>query len=251
MSNPTIQRAAELLLSARENARPLEALPSDALPADARESYLIQDLTTARLGPIGGWKTAPAKDGVKFNWAPIPARGVFANGATLSLSKLPPCELELEVGFVLGRDLPPREAPYTREDVIAALSEMVVCLELFSSRYRTRTERSALEVLADAQNAYGAVIGTGLGDWLDIDLAATELHFDYAGQVHTLRGGRLTDDLLEAIVDLANATGHLGGLHKGQVIITGARIGPIPAKYAGTALGRIAPIGTVSLELTN
>lgn len=249
MSDLTIQRAAELLLSARNEKQLLEALPAEAFPADARESYLIQDIVTAQLGPIGGWKTAPSKDGVKFNWAPIPASGIFENAAEIGLATLPPCELELEVGFVVGADLPARDADYTRDEVVAALSEMVVCLELFSSRYKQRTARTPLEVLADAQNAFGAVVGTGLADWHALDLAKTALVFDYAGQRHTQAGGRVTEELIEAITDLANATGYLGGLRKGQVIITGARIGPIAATTAGIAHGEISPIGVVSLEL--
>jgi 2-keto-4-pentenoate hydratase len=250
MSSQHIQRAAELLLAVREGNRLLPSLPEAAFPADIGESYLIQNLVTASLGPIGGWKTAPSKEGVKFNWAPIPAAGIFDNGASLSLAELPPCELELEIGFLVSRDLPPRDTDYTSEEVTAALSDMVVCLELFSSRYQKRTERSALEVLADSQNAFGAVIGTGLSDWHDIDLAGSNLEFDYAGETHTLSGGRVTSDLLDAVTDIANATGHLGGLRKGHIILTGARIGPIPARSAGPAAGSIFPVGAVSISLT-
>jgi len=250
MTPDAITRAAELLLSARVGGVPLPGLPAELQPANAEEAYRIQDRVTEGLGPIGGWKTAPAKAGVKFNWAPIPAANCFDDGATVPLSTFPGGALELEIGFVVTSPLPPRETPYSREEVEAALGDMRVCLELFGSRYADRASRSAMEILADAQNAAGVVIGTGLSDWQNLDLGRTDLALEYADQTHRTSGGRLLDELLEACTDLANGSTRLGGLAVGQVIITGARVGPVPATHSGQATGRIDPVGTVSATLT-
>lgn len=250
MQSNNARLAADLLLQARATGQPLDNLPAELLPADAQAAYAIQDLVTASLGLIGGWKTAPSRNGVKFSWAPIPASGVYPDGADIALTALPRCELELEVGLVMKSDLPPRKAAYTREEVVAALGSLCACLELFASRYADRTKRSALEVVADAQSAYGLVIGTGLSDWSGVDLGATELVLDYAGDNHGSAGGRSLDDLLDASTDLANATSRLGGLRAGQVIITGARIGPIPLEKRGGVSGQITSVGAVGIQLT-
>ncbi|MEX2375796.1 MAG: hypothetical protein WD942_09475 [Dehalococcoidia bacterium] len=245
MATNKIERAADLLLGARRSRHPVAAIPMELTPATVEEAYAIQDLVTAQLGRIGGWKTAPSKDGIKFNWAPIPEACVFGNGAEISLADFLRSFLELEIGFILRSDLPPRDAPYLRHEVVAAVAEMRVCLELFASRYADRASRTAVEQLADAQNAAGVVVGSGLAEWQGLDLELAELSLDYAGQHYVSRSGRPLDDLLDALTDLANGTGRLGGLRAGQVIITGARIGPIPASSAGFASGKIEPVGSV------
>ena len=246
MTNDRISQAADLLLAARKSGQPLEALPAALVPQDVAGAYAVQHRVTQALGAIGGWKTASAKNGVAFNWAPIPASGVFADGAEIAFEKIPRAALELEIGLVLGSDLPPRAEPYDLDAVSAAIVEMRVCLELFGSRFADPDARSAFERLADAQNAAGVVIGTGPANWRDIDLAATELSLDCAGERHVARGGNALVPLLEACTALANGTAPLGGLRAGQVIITGARIGPIPATAPGPVHGAIAPVGTVS-----
>src|SRR5690606_38800696 len=106
MTNDRISQAADLLLGARKNRQPLEALPAALVPQDVAGAYAVQHRVTQALGAIGGWKTAPAKDGVAFNWAPTPASGVFADGAEIAFKKNPRAALELEIGLVLGSDLP-------------------------------------------------------------------------------------------------------------------------------------------------
>src|SRR5690606_28171373 len=97
MPTPNIRSAAELPLEARTGGQPLETLPAALMPATIEEAYAIQDRVTAALGPIGGWKTAPANNGVYFNWAPIPATGIFPDAAEIALSAFPRSALELEI----------------------------------------------------------------------------------------------------------------------------------------------------------
>lgn len=248
MDRTTASEAASLLLSARQNGTGLAALPQHLMPRSTAEAYAIQDLVGEQLGPIGGWKTAPEKNGVKFTWAPIPTSGVFANGADVPLAQFVNREVELEGGFVLAADLPPRSQPYTRDEVVAALGELVVCLEIFCSRYAVRTERSPLEVLADAQNAAGVVIGTGTAAWHDVDLEATTLKLRIAQDSYAATGGQSLASLIDACTDLANDTARFGGLKANQVIITGARIGPISVQEPHRAEGEIAPIGAVNVQ---
>lgn len=246
MSSDHIRQAAGLLLDARRSGHALSALPAELLPATVGEAYAVQDLVTERIGPIGGWKTAPAKQGRPFNWAPIPAAGIFPDGVEIDLDAWPRAMLELEIGLLLGSDLPQRVAPYRTEDIVDAVAEVRVCLELFASRYADFTTRSAMEKLADAQNAAGVVIGTGTADWQRLDLAQTELVLEYAGNRSASTGGSSLAELFEACVHLANGAFRLGGLKAGHIIITGARIGPIAATRSGLAQGGIAPVGTVS-----
>lgn len=245
MSQETLRRAADMLLHARQSGLALAELPAELMPATVDEAYAVQDLVTREIGAIGGWKTAPAKNGEPFNWAPIPAAGIFADGAEIPLQAWPRAMLELEIGLLMGRDLPDREEPYSREEVTAAVAEVRVCMEIFASRYADYTARGALEKLADAQNAAGAVVGTGLKDWQSLDLGRTGLALDYGGKRHESAGGESLDRLLDACTLLANGARRLGGLKAGQIVITGARIGPIAAAGTGAARGAIEPVGTV------
>ena len=246
MSTDNIRRAADLLLDARRSGKALAALPDNLIPATVVDAYAVQDLVTAQTGPIGGWKTAPAKNGEAFNWAPIPAGGIFGNNSEISLTAWPRAMLELEIGLLLASDLPERGKPYTREDISATVAEVKVCLELFASRYADFSARSPMEKLADSQNAAGAIIGTGTADWYHLDLSQSKLKLDYAGKHHVATGGSSLDELFEACARLANGAIRLGGLKAGQIIITGARIGPIAATETGTARGNIEPVGTVA-----
>ena len=245
MTTDHIRRTADLLVAARRSGQPLDAIPADLMPADPATAYAVQDLVTASLGAIGGWKTAPTTgEGVPYSWAPIPAAGIQADGADITGADFPRAGLELEIGLLLGSDLPPRAEPYALNEVTDAIAGIRVCLEVIASRYATPGARNPLEKIADAQSAAGLVVGSGTDDWRNTDLAATELSLEHAGQRHTATGGAVIAQLLEATVRLANGTQRLGGLRAGQVIITGARIGPVPAA-TGDIVGTIHPVGTV------
>ena len=72
-----ISDAAQQLVDARENGRPIGALPSGLAPRGVAQAYAIQDEMIARLGEVGGWKIAPRPNGGEFLCSPIPKTFFF------------------------------------------------------------------------------------------------------------------------------------------------------------------------------
>ena len=76
---------------------------------------------------------------------------VFARGAT--------AQIEPEIAFVLARDLAPRNDAYAEHEVVAAIGEVHLVLELLGNRYEDPASVPFPEMLADGANNEGLVIG--------------------------------------------------------------------------------------------
>ena len=118
MADDRIARTAALFAQAWRDDTIIDAVPGDLAPRDLAEATAMQDAMAAALGEdVVGWKIAGKPGGPMGR---IFASTSFENGATLPLPRYARNIMECEVGFRLKRDLPPREAPYEREEVAAA-----------------------------------------------------------------------------------------------------------------------------------
>ena len=121
MDMPRINRAADLLVGARRTGQLLESLPADATPANIAEGHAIQDAVTAGLGkPVGAYKAMAPAHGEPTRGV-IYADTIHASPARIPAADVPQCGVEGEVAFVFRRDLPPRPAPYTRDEASHAV----------------------------------------------------------------------------------------------------------------------------------
>jgi 2-keto-4-pentenoate hydratase len=136
MNKPQQEGAAQFLAAARRSSRPGARLPESCRPADFESAFAIQ----RRVGEIlelttGGWKcSVPSRTGqlnVARILAPFIVRtsrcAVDATGATV--------KIEPEIAFVMGRELAPRDMPYSEAEVRAAIAETRLVLELLGTRY--------------------------------------------------------------------------------------------------------------------
>jgi 2-keto-4-pentenoate hydratase len=248
MSAKHAEQAALLLVGARQGGHRLADLPEDVRPATIEDAYAIQDAANRHLGPVGGWKVGPRRDGEEPRCAPISAELIKSSPATLSRSQTPAAEAEVEIAVKLGRDLPPRRHPYTADDLRAAIASVHPAIEVLSSRFLDRKAVAPLTAIADGQSNAAVILGEGRCDWAALDLGTVAMRLRLDGkEVKATQGGSATEDMLAALAWLADhAAARDGGLKKGDVVITGARLGPWPIGGAQTEADAEG-LGTVRL----
>ena len=162
--------AAALLLAVRRGESPrLDALPEPAAaPRTKDDAYAIQRAISAALGRIDGWKVgSPSPDATQFTCAPIPAGAVFEGTVTIEGSD---DVVEAEIAVRLGRDLPPREAPYTLEEVRDAIASAHPALEVLQTRYVDSDAVDKMSGLADSLSNHSLVLGPAITEWQSVDL---------------------------------------------------------------------------------
>jgi 2-keto-4-pentenoate hydratase len=244
------ERAAAVLLAARRDRTLLLDLPANLQPTTIEGAYAIQDASVRQHGKVRGWKVGPAKNGDEPRCSPLTA-SLLASPASVPAARPVALELELEVAATLAADLAPRGRAYAVEDVAATIGSLHLAFELIGSRFEDRKRVSSLTAIADQQSNAGIVIGPGLSAWRELDLSTLELTLAVGGeQVGAAHNGPSTAALLELVTWLANhATARGTGLRAGEVIITGARLGPCPVPHTGLIEGKGVPFERVSLTL--
>ena len=241
--------AAAIVVEARRNKSKIQDLPAQAQPATIEDGYAIQDAIALLSPAVGGWKASFEPDGETARVAPVAGEYVVA-----SHNAAMPGAVRVEVEFAvrLIADLPQAAAPFDRAAVDRAIGPALVVFEILGTRFADRKLVSPHAYLADGNGNDAIVIGDEIADWRALDLAALEvcLHVDghEAGRVQT---GAPFSRVLELITALANhAARHLGGLKAGQVIITGARVGPVAIAAGSVAVGSINGQAKVALKVT-
>lgn len=242
------RRIAGRLLEARRGGAPLPADWDEAQGLTRNETYAVQALVAREIGPAGGFKVA-CKPGAPQIMAPIFRDDIMDSPAQLPVPEGERVGIELEIGFRVTAPLPAADAP-ERSARLAECLELVPVIEIVRTRLDT-ADAPPLIKLADNQINGGLVVGPGLSDWSHMELSGAHARLDLGGQ--TILDGRAevpggnafaNFQALEAMVG-----GHCGGLHPGQVVITGSLNGlpyvTAPCKVAG----HIDGLGEVSLDL--
>ena len=240
----TVARA--LCLARRDGRRVPPALLQ---PVDPGQAYAIQDATLAALGPVGGWKVGARGPGEEPTCAPLPAEGLLPDGALLQGSAWRLRGIEVEVGFRLGADLPPRAAAYTREDLAHAIESVLPVIEVVETRLADWLGAGSQAQLADLLNHGALVLGRQQpfeAAWFDLGQVEAELRFDDQIVAHTV-GGHPSPDAGSLLAWLANHCAARGaGLQAGQVVTSGSCTGLVFASE-GTAvrveIGGLSPLG--------
>jgi 2-keto-4-pentenoate hydratase len=249
MGHEPAAEAARILSDAWQDRRRIDDLPPTLKPTTWDEVYRIQDATIGLMGPVSAWKVAPVDRGTGRICVPIPAFLVHESPAIVTARDFAP-ELEVETGVRIGRDLPDAAAPYTSSQVADAIGSLHVAVEIAGSRFVDRKAVGQMTAVADLGMNAGIVVGPPLTDWRGIELGQLAMDLSVGGtEVGTSAGSWTTAEMLEALAALAtHAARRSGGLKAGQVVITGARIGPTPfaldAPIEATAEG-FAPVSLV------
>ena len=238
------QQAVNLLLAARNGTR-AAALPPELRPRSAADATEIQRLTMAALGPIGGWKVGAAGPDAPPACAPLPASGLHEAPAVLHGADFTSREVEAEICFILGRDLPPRPLPYTRDEVVAALASAHPAIEVLQSRFDAAVDD--LTTLADLGRHGALITGNAIAGWEHLDFDVVTVSVTCGEEVHHGRGNP-AGDMIRLIAWLANeGAAWAGGLRAGQVITTGSWTGALPVPEADHVIAEFSIAAPVAL----
>jgi 2-keto-4-pentenoate hydratase len=186
---------------------------------------------------VAGWKIAATSlAGQRHIGVDGPLAGrllsgrLVTPGAAFDLSGNAMRVAEAEFAFRMAAPLPARPAPYTLDDVAAAVASLHLAIEVPDSRYEDYAAVGAPQLIADMACASWATIGPAVADnWRGADLDAH--------RVAAFRNERPAGDgcganvggPLRALTWLANeAAAHAGGLRAGDLDITGTCGPPVP-----------------------
>jgi len=219
--------AAAMLAAAWRSGRLLTELPADIRPRTMSEGYDVQDALVAELGlPVVGWKLGvgsaaqKASSGVGRSIAgPVLGPYLHGPGATVVLPNAAPVTIELEIAYVLGRDIRPDEPDFPVSEAVAAVR---VAFELVLSRFVDRRAVGWPSFAAD-NGAFEALV---LGEIID-PAAVPELarslvvRVDGREEARSLTGQDATDPeaALADLVAIARERGMV--LPEGSIVSTG------------------------------
>ena len=246
-----VSEAAAALVAARQSRRPLDALPAAARPADTAEAYAIQTEVARRLGPVTAWKVGAAGPDAEPSCAPINAATLFFDVQRLPADLFHVIGIEAEIVYRLGRDLPARERPWTRGEVLEAVASVHPAFEICDTRFVAYGSLDPLSHLADQANHGALVVGPAAADWRAIDPVRQPLTLDIDGtRVIDVVGGNAAGDPVRLLAWLANVGARpFGGLHAGDTVTTGSCTGTIFISRGSRAVAGFPGLGGIELAI--
>jgi 2-keto-4-pentenoate hydratase len=261
LSKDQRQAASDLLWQHWRQGRKANGLPEAMRPATRAEGYAIQSLVESRSAkPIFGWKiAATSQEGQAHIGVDGPLGGrllaerVVTSGATLPLKTNLMRVAELELGFLLGRDIAPRSKPYTIDEVMNAVDALHVGIEIPDSRFEDFVNAGAPQLLADDACADYYVLGPAAPEqWRSLDLSKHKVKGIVAGKYdRDGLGGNVLGDPRMALTWLANELSKIGvSLKAGQVVTTGTCLLPLKVDSGDEVTGDFGQLGRVSVRLS-
>jgi 2-keto-4-pentenoate hydratase len=254
-----IEKAASLLADARVHNHLIDVIPLAFRPRTLADAYAIQSRLVELLGmETGGWFCACTNEKIQSRlglFEPYYARllkpFIFESGAVLKSVDYPPIVLECEFGFRLDRDLPSREVPYTRADIVAAVLSVHPTIEVVAGHLKNWPEQDVYSVIADNGTDGALVCGEGIRDWSSLDLRDTRVQLNVNGEVvRSGLGADVLGDPVEAMVWLANARSRDGdGLKKDDIHNTGTATDIVWVKAGDVACADFSGLGSVRLAI--
>lgn len=249
--NDRMRQAAELLLKARREVMPIHDLPGNLRPYALDEAYGLQDIMAQALSPIGGWKVgAPTPDATPI-FSAMPLWGGFAaSGDRIASAFRRLRGVEAEIAFCLGKDLPRRAKPYSREEVIDAIESAHPAIELLESAYFDVDRVDRFSLIGDLQMNGGFAHGPAVSNWQNYNLAEESVSVTIDGKriFEGTASNPAGTDLIRLVTWLANEGSYrTGGLQSGQWITTGSWSGKALANPGSKVEARFSHFGAVTL----
>jgi 2-keto-4-pentenoate hydratase len=264
MTDIATQAAADLIWDCWTTHRRIAAIPSEIAPASRQDGYAIQQRLASRsTAPLFGWKiAATSKAGQAHINVDGPLAGrllaerVIANGEDIPFTNNHMRVAEAEFAFRMGADLPPRGAPYSTQEALAAVASLHPAIEIPDSRFDDFTIVGAPQLIADNACADYFVLGAAaVADWRAIDLGAHHA----IGSVSHARGGReqrqgvganVLGDPRDALAWLVNELSSIGiTLRAGEVVTTGTCVAPMPIDGGDTVEADFGVLGRATARI--
>jgi len=236
----------------------LGALDSALRPRDRAEGYAVQAaLEKTSREKLFGWKIAATSEaGQKHINVAGPLAGrilaetVIADGGTASMTGNEMCVGEPEFAFRMARDLPPRAAPYSVQEVLDAVGTLHPAIEIPDSRFADFTIAGESQLIADNACAHLFVLGPAASaNWRAMDLIEERPTITLRGQHYTGHGKNVLGDPRVALAWCANELRGLGlTLRAGEVVTTGTCHPPLPLAAGDVFAADFGVLGKVSVK---
>lgn len=218
------QAAADLLLTARREHRRI-VIPPALRPTNVAEAYAIQAAVEHGLGAsVRAWKVGAADASSTPSAAPI--YDLLPSPARIDARRLHMIGVEAELAAVFARDLPARDQPYGDDEVLEAVAEVRVVIEVCDSRLADWQTADDATKLADHQLNVALVVGDAAHDPHALDYPRLAVRTRVDGQL--LKEGVGTHAVgnpLRLLPWLANHARGRGGLSAGTIATMGAWLG--------------------------
>ena len=250
------QRLAEVLAEARRSVTQIHDLPPQLVPPDADEAYCVNALVCEHLGwdPLG-WKIAATTEAVRAKLrtdGPIYGR-TFSKFRHSSPAHIEHRELldplvECEFFITLGRDLGPRETPWTMQDVIDAIAIVHAGIEVAECRFPMRALPPLSAILADGSASGRYVFGDTIENWRD-GLKSHRVSLEVDGkEVRHGAGSDVMGDPIAPLLWLAEERRRAGdGLKAGTTVSTGSMTGMLPIRAGQHVRARFGAKASVEI----
>jgi 2-keto-4-pentenoate hydratase len=248
--------AAELFLEARRAAAPFADLSAAFAPTSLEEASFVQDVMYRALEPAlaqtpRAWKVgAPAPDATPL-FGPMIAAWIKPSPALFDDSRHRLRGLEAEIAFLMGKDMPPRAVPYTREEFIDAIASCHPAIEELETGLTVPAQAARFSMIADLQMHGGFIYGAAVSNWQQIDFAKESVSLSIDGDVKVERTASNTagTDLLRLVLHLVNeGAARTGGLQRGSWVTTGSWTGNTFATAGSRVDVHFSTAGSVSLR---
>lgn len=232
--------AIRILMELRETGRTMQ--PIADIPYEI--GYTVQREVAEALGEtVGGWKVAIGPGGVPIG-APLLASTIHGDGARLDLPANDSIKIETELALRLASDLPPRAAPYTREDIVMAIESVSSAFEIVIPRAGEPPEIPFGFYLADYLGNGATVLGPPAAWTPPTEGCKAQLWLDEALAV---TGEHPQIDPLASLLAYANSQpDQMGGLRAGHVVMTGSITKPHLLGKVRSARGRVGELNPVN-----
>jgi len=248
-----------LLWDARCTGQTLDAAALGPIPYQTA-AYAIQDAITALSHSVPlGWKlgatsaasqVALGLDGPFYG--PLLAPFCHGDGARVADATPFGPGAEGEFALILGDDLPPRVAPYSVQEVAAAVAAVCPALEIAGTRLAGGLmQADPRHLIADGAANIAFLRGAPVGAWQGFDLAAHRVTLFVNGAEKASGTGALVlDGPVPALTWFINTLSRKGrGLTAGQIVTTGTCTGFIPLKAGDTVRVDFGDLGSVGATL--
>ena len=173
MNSDNIDVVADALAEAWRSGGSVAPLDEASWPTTLAEAYRVQDALNSRLGyELAGWKIGITnRAGMKTHGLdhPVMVGRLYRQFTQDSPGRFRMADfrnapmVEGEFAFRLGRDLPPRDAPYSEAEVREAVSAVIMTVDAVDTRWGVHP---FVRVSSDGGGTWT--------DWVRVDVAVTE-----------------------------------------------------------------------------
>ncbi|GMQ77136.1 MAG: fumarylacetoacetate (FAA) hydrolase [Gammaproteobacteria bacterium] len=236
------------------------AVDAGQRPADYADAYAIQGEVAALFeSEVVGWKLGATNDKalqlMGFDRPFVgPLLSVNFHDMNDVLVVYPEHGPSLETEFLvtLGSDLPPRTAPYTDDEVMAAVDDVRPAFEVVGCRVDDGFTAAGLLLIADSAANVAVIPGQPSANWRDADLSKHPLKVEVNG-VEAASGSSnllMWGNPFGAVSYLAShPQAAERGLRRGDCIMTGTCGGLLALNPGDRAAADFGVLGNLRLEV--